>query len=170
MPDISIGGVSAFSYADVEYADDYLVFDPQFAAWNSLSEDDKGRYLVSATRYLDTLDWSEPYQTQEAREAESRIVQACVILAAMISRGEADFISTGSTSTGVKRQKAGSVEIEYFGSGSTITIGNGTLPAQLWALLKDFLTGNSNSSLALGFLSFGTDGVSANRQRYGLFQ
>lgn len=170
MPNITIGGVTAFSYASIEYADDYLVFDPNFTAWNSLSEEDKGRYLVSATRFLDTLNWKSPeYDTQEKREAESRIVQATVILAAMISRGEADFISSGSTSTGVKRQKAGSVEIEYFGSGSTVTIGNGTLPAQLWALLKDFLGGGSGSNLAVGFLSFGTDGKSANSQRYGLY-
>lgn len=169
MPTLTINGVDAFSYADIEYADDYLVFDPQYSGWASLSDDDKARYLVSATRFLDTLDWADPWKTQEAREAESRIVQACVILAAMISRGEADFVSTGTTSTGTKRLKAGSTEIEYFGPGSVTVAGNGQLPAQLWALLKDFLGGGSGSNLAVGFLSFGTDGKSANNQRYGLY-
>jgi len=167
MPQVSINGIEAFSYADVDYANDYLVFDPSFAQWQALSDDDKARYLVSATRFLDTLDWSEAYSTQELREAQSRIVQATVILAALISRGEADFVQTGTTSTGIKRLKAGSVEQEFFSSSSTTTIGNGQLPAQLWALLKDFLGGSSSSNLAVGFLSFGTDGKSVNRQRFG---
>jgi hypothetical protein len=168
MPLLEIDGIEAFSYADVEYANDYLVFDPSYAEWTALSEDAQKRFLVSATRFLDTLNWAEPWTTQTAREAESKIVQACVILASMISRDEADFITTGTTSTGTKRLKAGSAEIEFFGPGSVTVGGNGTLPAQLWALLKDFLGGSKNN-LAVGFVSFGTCGQSVNKKRFGLY-
>jgi hypothetical protein len=170
MPILSISGVDAFSYADVAYADDYLVFDPTYSEWSALTNDAKSRFLVTATRFLDTLNWAEPWDTQTEREAENKIVQACVILASMISRGEADFISTGTTASGTKRLKAGSAEIEFFGSASNSSAsfgGSNQLPSQLWLLLKDFLIG-ANSNLAVGFLSFGTCGQSANRQKFGL--
>jgi hypothetical protein len=170
MAMLEIDGVEAFSYAAIEYADDYLVFDPSYAEWAALSDDDKARFLVSATRFLDTLNWAEPWSTQTAREAENKIVQACVILASMISRGEADFVTTGSTYSGTKRLKAGSAEIEFFGPGSSSTTnGNGTIPSQLWALLKEFLSGAGGSLGGGGFLSFGTCGESNNRQRFGLY-
>lgn len=170
MPKLEINGVEAFSYATVEYADDYLIFDPAYSEWAALTVEEKSRFLVSATRFLDTLNWAEPWNTQEKREVESKIVQACVILASMISRGEADFISTGTTASGTKRLKAGSAEIEFFGSASNSSAsfgGSNQLPSQLWLLLKDFLIG-ANSNLAVGFLSFGTCGQSANRQKFGL--
>lgn len=167
MPMLDIDGIEAFSYATVEYADDYLVFDPSYASWAAFTNDEKARFLVTASRFLDSLNWAEPWDTQAKRGAESKIVQATAVLASMVSQGEADFISTGTTSTGIKSQKAGSVQIEYFGGGSTTTFGNGQLPSQLWALLKGFLVG-AGSNLAVGFLSFGTCGQSANRQKFGL--
>lgn len=167
MPMLEIDDVEAFSYASIEYADDYLVFDPNYAEWAALNNDNKARFLVSSSRFLDTLDWAEPWETQTARESESKIVQACVILASMISRGEADFMTTGSTVSGTKRLKAGSAEIEFFGSGSVSVNGNGKIPSQLWVLLKEFLEGSGGGNLAVGFLSFGTCGKSRNGQRFG---
>lgn len=169
MPMLDINGVEAFSYATIEQADDYLVFDPLASSdWANLSDDDKARHLVSATRYLDTLDWAKDWDTQAKREAEPKIVQACVILATMILRGEADFINTGTTTSGTKRLKAGSAEIEFFNSANLTGISR-LMPPSLWNLIKFFMNGYSDNALAVGFLSFGTDKHSFNKQKFGFY-
>lgn len=167
MPMLEINGTEAFSYSTIEYADDYLVFDPNYAVWQALSNEDKARYLVSSTRYLDSLVWEEPWSTQEAREAEPKIVQACVIIAFMIVQGNADFISTGTTASGTKRLKAGSAEIEYFNPNAGGSLRH-RLPSQIWLLIGQFING-ANSNVGIGFRSYGTDGQSFNEERFDFF-
>lgn len=164
---LDIGGVEAFSYSSVEYADDYLVFDPNYAVWQALSTDEKSRFLVTSTRYLDSLSWESDWDTQAKREAEPKIVQACVVIAFMILQGEADFITTGTTSTGTKRLKAGSTEIEYFNSKAGGSLIN-RFPQPVWLLIGDFLKG-ANSNLIIGFRSYGTDSRSFNDERFDFF-
>lgn len=167
MAMLEINGVISFSYSTIEYADDYLVFDPNYAIWQALNNDDKARYLVSSTRYLDSLTWEEPWSTQGAREAESKIVQACVVIAFMIVQENADFISTGTTASGTKRLKAGSAEIEYFNPNAGGSLRQ-RFPQQVWLLIGQFLNG-ANSNMGIGFRSYGTDGRSFNDKTFDYF-
>jgi hypothetical protein len=47
----------ANSYVSVDYADDYLFRYPEFTAWENLSVADKEKYLMMATRKIDTLTY-----------------------------------------------------------------------------------------------------------------
>lgn len=55
---LTIGTVSATSYATIAEADEYLTFDPDFGEdWEELEDNEKIRRLVGATRRLDQLNW-----------------------------------------------------------------------------------------------------------------
>ena len=58
LSELTIGTHMAYSYASVSEADSYLAFDPSLGEdWDDLTNDDKIRRLVGATRRLDTLKW-----------------------------------------------------------------------------------------------------------------
>lgn len=169
MPTLTIDGIPGYSYATIQEADDYLVFDPLAPTdWALLTDDDKARYLVSASRWLDSLDWAKDWDTQAKREAEPKIVQASILLAVMILRGEADFITTGTTATGTRRLRAGSAEIEFFNSANLTGISR-TMPPTLWNLLKFFQNGWDDDSIPIGFKSYDTHHKSLNKQKFGFY-
>jgi len=131
---ITISTIDYQAYASVAEADAYLAVDPtRSAKWATLTTDQKGTYLVAATRRLDLLGWvgaktggasqelqwprtgvNYPDGTAVATDAIPLELQnACCLLAGSIAldTSNANF---GSSANNNKRIKAGSAEIEYF--------------------------------------------------------
>lgn len=132
---VQIGDQAYDVYADIATADDYLNAEFTAAAtrWRdaTLTDDtEKARALVSATRLVDRQTWpgsrTSEYQVLEWPRTgtgisgidedvvPSQIEHATILLAAEINNGNTSVIGSDSTDTRTKRQKAGSVEIEYF--------------------------------------------------------
>lgn len=174
---VTIGGSEYDVYADVPTADEYLEAESWATAWRAeTDEDQKARALVTATRTLDKLPWagskSDPDQPLEwPRDGTGidivedgvipqRIIDATCVLAGQILAG-VDVTGTASTTaSSVKRQKAGSVEIEYF---SNFEISGTRLPLEAWELIAPLLGG---SIATAGSVAFGTDECSRFRAGY----
>jgi hypothetical protein len=154
MPQINIDGKSYDVYADVAQADEYLggSISEAATAWRAADADTKGRGLVSATRWLDSMTWKEGYATFAQRVAVEAIVNACILLAAGLV-ADPDLRTTISQ-TAAKRLKAGSVEIEYF-RGSSVEIST-PFPAEIMALLRPYLEGAGAAGRFGGVMSSGT--------------
>lgn len=156
MATITISGNDYFSYATVEDADIYLIPSFNYATWSVLSADQKGSYLVAASRFLDSLCWTDGYKTQAEREATSAIVNAAIEIAAMFSTGETAWIGVNVPSEDIKRLKAGTAEIEYQ-TRPWFILKSINWPPYLYAMLKDYFCKVSFLD-SLGAVSFGTDG------------
>lgn len=169
MATITISGNDYFSYATVAEADEYLVPDPNYATWSSKTADQKGAYLIQATRLIDSQEYIESADTQSERALIENFKTATILIAVLLSTGETSIlggtVSSGSTET--KRLKAGSAEIEYFRNLSSLFASSYATnwPPNIYALLKDYLKSNS-SGIGLA-ASFGTCGKSSI-QDYGL--
>lgn len=112
MPTVTIDAIDFETYADVDQADEYLAGDFGAALWRAETEvDQKARALVTGTRVLDRLLWGVDGVDDD--EVPDRIVAATIVLAKLIHAGS-KVDDEASTQTGIKREKAGSVEIEYF--------------------------------------------------------
>lgn len=131
MASITIGAASYSSYASVAEADEYLAADVQrYSGWAALDADAKARALVTASRYLATLDWIEApsYDTPPAA-----LVEATSLFAADIA-AKPSLGSDASTGSNVKRVKGGSAEVEFFRPSA-----GAILPAWLLRMLGDLL-------------------------------
>lgn len=151
-PVVTITG-SAVEYPvfiSVEAADDYLFADIGATAWQAGSADEKARWLVGATRVLKGQPWASPIADWPSIPAA---VEAATAELASAIAGGYDAANRASTSDGVKRQKAGSVEIEYFG---TALFDATPLPLPVWRLIVGLL-GGGGSGLG-GAISSGTCG------------
>lgn len=132
---VSIGGTEYEIYADVPTSDAYMAAEISAAAtkWRDATltdEDAKSRALVSATRLIDRQVWPGTKTEPDYQElawprtgtgitgvdpdiVPQQIIDASILLAAEINNGSS-VVGSDSTDTRKKRQKAGSVEIEYF--------------------------------------------------------
>lgn len=152
MATVDIGSNSYETYADVDQADEYLAAEAGATAWRALTGDDgedtKARALVSATRLIDRQQWPGERDEDDQTLAWPRsgtgvsgvvddevpqlVIDASIVLASLIVAG-VDVTSVPSTASGrVKRQRAGSVEIEYFGD---VGISGTRLPLQVHEML-----------------------------------
>lgn len=171
---VTIGANQYDVYADQATADAYLEADSNATAWRAATDDTKGRALVSATRILDRQTWQgEKTESDQALEwprsgiadvdegsVPQKIIDACCELAAAIVDGY-DAANNRTTDTNIKRQKAGSVEIEYFRP-----LDPGTrLPLPVWELIKAWLSGNVSIAASI---ATGTDGCSDFDNDYSL--
>lgn len=168
MATVTIGTVDYPVYADLDQANDYLSAESGATAWRAETDDDvKRRALVSATRTLDRLAWpgerDDPDQDLawprsgtglsgvEDDVVPQQIIDATCVLAMLIVAGT-DVAGMTSTSGGeIKRQKAGSVEQEFF---RAFDVEGTPLPTQAWDLIAPLLGGPATSG---GAVSFGTD-------------
>ena len=131
-PQVTIGdSVDYDSYADLATADAYMAATPNAAAWAALDSDTRGQLLVTATRTFDRQVWqgtatddavAEGHQWPrtglsgvEDDELPTDLVYGTIELAWYIQTTPAVQTSI-NTENLKKRQKAGSVEIEYFRS------------------------------------------------------
>lgn len=164
---VTIGPKSYQSYATIAQADNYLAADFNASAWQAGEDDDaKGRALVSATRVLERQSWigdkAESDQDLawprtgtgidgvEDDEIPADIVSASIELANIIFTGTDVANTTQEQST--KRQKAGSVEIEYFRSFDDPS----RFPRTVQELISKYLAGSGYS----GVITSGTDSCS----------
>lgn len=168
MATVTISGSNFTTYANVADADTYMLGNLSFAAWNDASTDEKGRYLVSATRLLDNQTWLDAYDTFAERETVQSIINASVEIAALFAAGNT-AIYGAETSTGqMKRTKADVVEVEYFRNFATLDVRKTTdFPSYIYMLLKPYLKSTS-ASIGAGAFSAGTDGVSIADDDYGM--
>lgn len=168
MATVTISSTSFTTYASVAEADEYMLANLAFATWNAATVDEKGRYLVSATRLLDNQAWLDAYDTFAERSAVDNIVNASIEIAALFASGETSLygaeVSTGQT----KRTKADVVEVEYFRNFATLDVRKTTdFPSYIFLLLQPYLKSNS-SSIRAGAFSAGTDGTSIADKDYGM--
>jgi hypothetical protein len=163
MPTVTISANDYDVYADVPAADLYLAADFGATAWRAESDaSQKARALVGATRLLDRLVWAGDKTDPDQLPAWPRsgtglsdvdedvvpqpIIDASIVLAKLIHAGS-KVDSTASTQTGnIRRQKAGSVEIEYFFAQDDPT----RLPVEVEELIARFRGSVSFVTLASG--------------------
>lgn len=133
---ITISAVDYTAYASVAEADPYLAVDPVRAVtWAALSADQKGGFLVAATRRLDLLDWEGEKTGGAAQENKwprtgltypdgtavsttevpKEVENAAILLAGSIAI-TASKADAGTSGSNTKRVKAGSAEVEFFRS------------------------------------------------------
>lgn len=176
---VTIDGVEYDVYADIATADLYLNASTDAAAWRAADDDGKGRALVTATRVLDRMAYpgqkTDPDQALQWPRSNTglagvedgvipqQLIDACCELASQIANG-VDVTNQQSTATGIKRQKAGSVEIEYFYGAGGIPL---RLPLPVWELIRGLLGGDGAGG---GARAFGTCGRSGIDRTYGFDQ
>lgn len=163
MASIVISSNTYFSYASVADADAFLLVQPNTTAWFGLSDDDKGKSLVTSSTWLDSLIWKEECSPQSVREGKASIVNAAILLANQLANGDSSFLGLEKQEQPVKRIKAGSVEQEYHPSFWMYYDYNKNdrfynVPSYVMALIKNCLSGNGTN--VAGSLSYGTDTTS----------
>jgi hypothetical protein len=165
--DTTIGGVSANSYASESVADDYFDERLNVAAWTDADADDRARALISATRWVDTLDFlGTKADTAQAlqwprsgvRDADSRFgsdipddeipvavtYATCEVALEFLNAGTTDLWRVDAT-LGVKRKKVDVLETEYFESAQR-PVGLERI-TQAVRLLAPYLGGNGGLSV-----------------------
>lgn len=168
---VTIGSTDYEVYADIATIDLYMEAEASAygAAWRARTDPDaKARDAITATRLLDRQKWPGT-KTDEFQDLEfprdgmgsdcavdgvipQRLIDAACVLAAMIEQG-VDVTGSASIQSEIKRQKAGSVEIEYFRPIDAIA----RFPLPVQELLACLLAGASSLT---GVVATGTDGCS----------
>ena len=176
MATVTIGSTTYDTYSSVAAADIYFNGSTGYATWGALSEDQKSRSLVEATRLLDRQSWQGEKEddcqvldfprvgltdcngnaiTEE--ESFALAVEASQLLALDLLQSS-DQVNNQTTENTTKRLKAGSVEIEYFRP----TAGQPTRFSQpVMELIGCFLSGSAQIS---GSIGSGTDGVALDNE------
>lgn len=112
MATITLNTVDYSSFTTVEEADEYLAADlGRYAAWAALTEDMKGRALITATRYLLGLSWING--TPSLDTPPGSLPEATALFAADIA-AKPSLGNDASTGSNVKRVKGGPAEVEFF--------------------------------------------------------
>ena len=172
-------GSSAYSvYSDLDTTNDYLAGDFDATLWRAETNDDnKGRAIISAARALDALSWlgtkadaDQPLAWPRTGvglddiaddEIPQEITDANALLAKYIHNGTIKT-SSSTTASNIRRQRAGSVEIEYFNP--TLIADPSLFPEDVMNLIRRFLGG---TALA-GSIATGVDCPSAFRDGFGV--
>lgn len=154
---ISIGGKDYDSFADRAEANEYLAVDPNAAAWQALADTDEARgpYLIQATRILLRQSWRSGVMSDPIPQ---EIIDASIELASAMAGGY-DAANQATTASSIKRQKAGSVEQEFFAPGLIGPAGY-RFPLPVWELIKGLLAGSAGAAGLGGSMSSGTCGSS----------
>lgn len=167
---VEIDGKSYDAFASVDEADDYLAAEPgpDAEAWRALGEagaDTKGRNLVGATRIIARQPLRPDVLTTDPIVPALR--EATILLAAAMANGY-DAANQASTASGIKRQKAGSVEQEFFyGAGGGANGQGFRFPLAIWELIRGLIGGTAIDSGLGGSIASGTCGRSITEQDYG---
>lgn len=157
MAEVDIGAESYASFGDMEGADVYLDADSTLAApWAELDKNAKGRNLVTATRILLRQPWREPPSIDAPPAA---VVSATYEFAGAIAAGY-DLSADPAASQTVRRQKAGSVEVEFFRDIDAPAYRPPPLPLPVWALIKSLIYAPAEGAGLPGSISSGTCGGS----------
>lgn len=151
MATVTVGSEDYTSLIGLDEADAYLGADVNAVAYREGTEDERARWLVTATRILLRQSWRAGIVLADV----VAIQEATAELAAQIAGGY-DAANRSTTASNIARQKAGSVEVEYFRG----VEGDGLrLPLPVWELIRPYLAGSAGLVLG-GALASGTDGCS----------
>lgn len=175
---VQIGSGNVFdTYATVSQADDYLLGSVTADSWRALATDeDKARYLVSATRSLDRQRWlgEKTESTQplawprtgtgvdgvEDDVVPQDIINASIELAASLVDDSAPLTSQNNEQT-TQSLKAGSAAITFFrGAGGEPS----RYPFNIMELIRDYLA--ATTSVA-GVVASGTSCESVTEEDFG---
>jgi hypothetical protein len=165
MAKVDIGADTYDSFAGEDFADTYIAADPIAAPdWAALDQDGRNRLSVTATRVLKRLAWKDgvpsfddtPLAVQEA---------TCEFAAAIL--GGYDLQTAPGSVLQVRRQKAGSVEVEYFGNFDSPAYRPPPLPQAVWDLIKSMIHAPAEGIGLPGSISSGTCGDSVSDDMAG---
>lgn len=130
MATVDIGASTYSTFADVDFADDYLAADvARSATWATRNADAKGRGMVSAARMLAALPWCDGVPDYDAAPA---VVQEVNAMLASDLLTKPKLFADASGNTNVKAVKAGSAGVEFFSPVS----GGTPIPKALWDMLN----------------------------------
>lgn len=157
MARVDIGSETYDAFGDVEGADIYLDADATLAEpWAELDEDGKGRNIVTATRIL----LRQPLREVPSFETPpAALVAATYEFAGAIAAGY-DLTADPRASLPVRRQKAGSVEVEFFRDIDNPAYQPPPLPRAVWELIKPLIYAPASGAGVPGSISSGTSGGS----------
>jgi hypothetical protein len=147
--DPTVGGVSANSYASLAEAATYFTGHAHMEAWDDATDDERNRALVTAARLLDThVEWAGwPVTETQARAwprsgllYTSGYVVSSAVIPTPLKYAQFELAqyllttdpSAASDTAGIKRVKAGAIEVEFDGS----VTGFEAIPDHVWALIK----------------------------------
>lgn len=161
MGTVTIGSDTEEVYGTLAAANSYAnkTFGAVAAKWRGLTDDDKGRTLVDATRYLDLLELEDEDGNAIGHDtAIANVLAACFELAMLIASDPAvkSALDAGSN---VKKLDADGASIEYFRPTSVATGTATRLPVVVQRLIAPYLP-SANVAVALGGASSGTDAES----------
>lgn len=174
---VEIGSQEYQTYASDAEAHEYLAADFGAAVWRAEDDEDQhARALVTATRILDRMAWAGDKADAAQALAWPRtgtgitgveddaipqpIIDASILLAKLIHAGSA-VDGTPSTAQSIKRQRAGSVEQEFFRSFDDPT----RLPTEVHELIGPYLAGSGGVG---GAIASGVCEPTAFHPGYGL--
>lgn len=157
MPTVTIGTTDYEVYSDLDAADQFLDADFSATAWRAETDDDqKRRAKVSAFRTLNALSWAGEKADADQipawprtgtglsdiddDEVPQEIIDAENLLAKYIHNGTVS-VGSATTANNIRRQRAGSVEVEYFNP--TLLVDPSQFPEDVMALIRRFLGGGS---------------------------
>lgn len=154
MAELTIGSGSYLSFAEIEEANEYLAADlSRASSWAALTGDTPAQALVTASRYLASLDWVNG--VPDYNSPPTAVVEATSLFAADIA-AKPSLGNDASTSSNVKRVKGGEAEVEFFRP----TAG-AALPPYLLRLLGDLL--GTDVTWAEGGTAYGSDDCQVSR-------
>lgn len=174
---ITIGAINYVSNASVAEADAFLAVDPVRAAtWTPLTDDQKGGFLVAATRRFNPLPWqgekTGDYDAQAdafprtgltypdgtavtTTDVPQEVEDATIILAGSIAI-DPTAADHGTSGTNVKGVGAGSARVEFFRPSKGTPLQEQTS----YQLIKQWLQAAQDSD-ATGSLASGTGASSS---------
>lgn len=185
---VTINGNTYDVYVSVAQVDEYANGSLTADAWQALVADDKARVLVSVTRWIDSQCWKgeklDPLQPLawprtigDIATIELAVTQLAILLAANPELADQSMgLVAVSADGGIKRLKAGSVELEYFRALNFTVYGSGAVSpfsAGIMNLIGSWLCGRSGTGYGLsGSKAFGTcePSVTGKRNRFGFVE
>jgi hypothetical protein len=156
--DATIGGSSANSYVTLAEADAYAANQQWEATWLAFTDDQRNAALITATSWLQTLDWSGTKCNPASDDVTLRqrldwprsgvtcegTTASCTMIPWEVQTAQVELAfqfaqdpnlilgSTGGSTPGpVKRQKLDVLEVEYYEGGAGASIGSGNLLTQV---------------------------------------
>lgn len=132
--DATLGGESSNSYVDVAFADSYAANKSWAADWAALSDDEKATALITSTSWMEMLNYvgercsaTQALKWPRSDASCDGVPATCDVIPYQVKKTEVELAwqahqnpgaiigGGGSTPTGVfvKRQRLGSLEVEY---------------------------------------------------------
>ena len=175
---ISINGMNYVSYASVAEADIFLEIDPlRGPEWRKLTEPEKGRHLVAATRRVDLEEYiGEKTVTSQVNQwprrnaicdgvaipdnvAPRQVEYATIIIAGSVPLNVNATSAYSSNNTGIQEVTSGPVSVKFGTYESTHAMSSSNLRdlnADAFAHLKCLLRGSASGASGITSSKYGS--------------